>query len=358
MVLVGIACAAVVAGVRARRSDTSAPDRGLGCAAVLLLLLGVLAPVQVPGWSYFSERFVPLGLALVVAVMPIERVTRSPVASALVATGLLGVAVGWLAGSIPFHHRLATTVSDAMAGLAAPIHRSKRQLPVPLAAAELASATGELGEVPLLNPLLHLGALYAVSYGGLIPSVFTVSPAVHPLLRRPHVGEPDWVSTPERYWGAVASVRFERDETYRHALEDELASLGIFYEGVVLFAARPGDIAVWSSRGYVRDWESGEGTWVGHFKPCQIDVTVTQPVVGAVSFDVLVGNYQLLTEARPTPRSTTDGVTHFDLDPAPCGDVAVKVPPGLCLNADARDVLRATITRTSGSVSCDAPVRP
>ena len=41
--------------------------------AVLLVLAGVFAPFQVPGWQAFSERFVPLGVTLAVVVCPLER---------------------------------------------------------------------------------------------------------------------------------------------------------------------------------------------------------------------------------------------------------------------------------------------
>jgi hypothetical protein len=362
----GVAGAVLVAMMlaisRVRRAETSKTDRAFGVAGVLLLLAGIFAPLQVPGWSFFSQRFLPLGVALVIAVVPIERASRRR----LVSGALFAVAAGWLLLSYPFHERLAATVAESIAGLGAPIHRTRRQLPVPLATAETEAGALELREVPMLNPLLHMGALYAVVYGGTIPSVFTVNPAVHPLLRRPHDNEPEWVSTPERYWGAVGSPRFDGDLEYRHLILDELASLGVFYEGVVLFAVRPDDIALWDKRGYVTDWQSG-GTFVGHFKACRIDVAVATPPAGATpSFNVTVGNYQLISDARPSPRVSADGITHFDLAPAPCGDVAVTsrwtassdAPPLFCRNADPSGALHATVTRSSTEVTCDAPGRP
>ena len=356
--LVGLAGATLLAAWRARQGSTDPRDRGLAVAGLVLLLLGTLAPLEVPGWSFFSQRFLPAGMALVIAVIPLERLVG--MRQRVVAMALFVASAGYLAVSFPWHQRLAGCVTDALAGLAAPVHRTTRQLPVPLAVAE--RSLDVAADVPMLRPLLHMGALYAVAFGGVVPSVFTVNSSVHPLLRQPHPGEPDWVGTPERFWGAVASPRFAGDVAYRHAVEDALASLGIYYQGVVLLGAEPDDVALWSRRGYVLDESVGE-TFVGHFKPCHLDVAVHDAATDATpSLDVRVGSYQLVTDARTAPRMGTDGVTHFEIAAAPCGDVTViarstkdsNAP--FCRNADEAGALHATLTRSSGEVLCDGPL--
>jgi hypothetical protein len=360
-VALGVVVAAVIVGVRASRGAIDPSVRGASWAALLLLVLGTLAPIQVPGWSYFSQRFFPLGVALLVAALPVESVAASRQRAA--ALGLFVAAVAWLVPSVPFHGRLASNVTDALAGLTAPVKRTRKQLPIPLAASESGGGLRAADEVPMMNPLLHMGALYAVAYGGMVPSVFTVSPAVHPFVRRAHAREPEWVSTPERYWGAVGSGRFQRDVSYRDGILNELASLGIFYEGVVLLGARPDDVALFARRGYVTDWHAG-ATTVGHFEPCRIDVAVAGPIPpGGASFSVTVSPYQLVSDVHPTPRVDAEGVSHFDLGPSPCGEVVIRTrgaddPAGreglACKNADAHGDLTASVTRTAGRVDCDA----
>jgi hypothetical protein len=147
-------------------------------------------------------------------------------------------------------------------------------------------------------------------------------------------------------------------------VQEELASLGVFYEGVVLLGARDHDVALWSDRGYVSDWQSGSA-FVGHFKGCHLDVVVADaPSDSSARFNVRVGDYQLISDAHPPPHIAADGVAHFDIARAPCGeDVAVKVrwvratgaAPAFCQNADASGELHAAITRSSGVVRCTPP---
>jgi hypothetical protein len=112
----------------------------------------------------------------------------------------------------------------------------------------------------------------------------------------------------------------------------------------------------------VLDESVGE-TFVGHFKPCHLDVAVHDAATDLTpSLDVRVGSYQLVTDARPAPRVGTDGVTHFEVAAAPCGDVTViarstkdsNAP--FCRNADEAGALHATLTRSSGEVRCDGPL--
>jgi hypothetical protein len=359
-VLLGVAVAIAFASRCTLRGEGGA-ERGLRVAALLMLLAGVVAPLNVPGWAFFSQRFLTLGVLLVFVTLPVERLQG--VGVKVLPVALFAASAGWLLSSVPFHRALANTVSDAMAGLDARVKRSRDQLPIPLAFTEGQHGLGAAADVPMLNPLLHLGALYAVTFGGTVPSVFTVNPAVHPLIRRHRANERAWVSSPARYWGAVATSRFARDREYREGIEGELATMGVYYEGVVLLGARPDDIAFWSKRGYAVDAERGSAV-VAHFQPCTISVSLPEPPPPAfATFDVIVGAVQVVSGAHPPMTTDATGLVRYDIAPAPCGDVVVKgrwdladAPRAatlICRNGDDEGALHVAVSHDSGAVRCD-----
>jgi len=71
-VVAGVATAAAIAVARARKPETDACDRAFGVAAAMLLLAGLLAPMDVPGWQFFSQRFFPRGAALALVALPLD----------------------------------------------------------------------------------------------------------------------------------------------------------------------------------------------------------------------------------------------------------------------------------------------
>lgn len=358
VVTVGVAVAAVVAAVRVTRTDTDAADRGLGLAAVVLLLTAVFAPFQIPGWQAFSPRFLPMGVALAVAVVPLERL--GPAMKRLAPPVCFAAALGSLALSYPFHRRLADLCPDAIAGLTAPVHLKGEILPVRLRPTELPTFDRVRAEVPLMWPLLHMGTLYAAAHGGSTAYSFTGPPSIYPFMLRPRQ-DPRPLPDLEHYLKAIASLEFHRDLGYRRQVEGELASSGMFYDEVAVFGALPEDLAVWSERGYVADWHQGSAL-LAHFEPCTIDFAAP-PVSDADAplFDVRVGKLGLLDGVRAPGVAGDDGLTHFFLTPAPCGVVAVRPrwkdggAGRACRNANPRGEIVARVTRTERRVACEPP---
>jgi hypothetical protein len=354
--LIGVASAS--AALRAVRKSASAVDRGLGIAGAVFLLAVVFAPTTVPGWQFLSQRFVSAGVALALAVVPLERLRP---AMHRASNGVLFVlAVVSLCLSYPMHVRLAARCADAIAGLAAPIHRSGPLLPVALAAVEGEARRSVEGEVPMLNSLLHMGALYAAVEGGLTPYVFASNSATHPFTLRPN----NWpVPVPDvgYYWNALRTDEFHDDRTLRVTIQEDLASYGMVYEGVVLVGARPDDVALWKSRGFVSDWERG-ATFLGHFVPCGIDFTVPATLAAVPpTFDVGWGRLMPIEGAQVAGRVGSDGLAHFNLSQAPCGEVRVRarwgpIAPGeparLCSNADPDGTITTRVKRSSHRVAC------
>jgi hypothetical protein len=352
-----VVAAAVVAAIRACRRETDAADRGLGTLAVVLLLTGVFAPFQVPGWQAFSERFIPLGVALAFAVVPLEHLplgVRRFAPAALFTGAALSLGLTYA-----FHRRLTKLCPDAIAGLSAPIQIHGKLLSVILGETELPLYNRTEAEVPLMDPLIHMGNLYAAAHGGIPLRSFTGNRAVHPFIKRPRSPdappEPDFI----HYAEAINSYEFHHEAAFRRAVDDQLAGFGLFYDEVAVFGARPEDLVVWRDRGYVADWQA-RSAFVAHFVSCSIDFTVPQADGEAPpSFDVRAGEIGLLADVRVPFVVRDDGLAHFDLTPAPCGRVTVRArwtaasgAVSFCSNANADGDLFARINRTARKVAC------
>jgi hypothetical protein len=354
VVTLAVLAASIVGAVRACRSRTDSADRGLGVAAVLLLLLAALAPYQIPGWQFFSQRFIPLGVALALVVLPVERLSGRLQRVAPIA--LFASATLWLGLTYPFHRRLAALCPDAIAGLDTKVHIASQVLTVALRPTESSTYDYVHAEVPLTNLLHHMGALYAVALGGVPDRLFAGNPAIDAFEARPG-SRP----TPnlEHYARAFVRQAFTRDLAFRNEVESELAAFGVLYDEVVVLGALPGDLALWRDRGFVADWSSS-ATLVAHFEPCAIDFTVpvseAEPPPG---LDVGIGRIQLLSSSHPRFVVEDDNLAHTTLAPAPCGDVVVRARwerpsgTGFCRNANASGEILAHVTRTSRGVACD-----
>jgi hypothetical protein len=348
--------ALVVAICRARRVSTPADDRGLSVAGAALLVLGMVAPFQVPGWQAFSERFVPLGVALLLACLPVEALRES--LRRWASPVVFGLSALYVGATYPFHQRLATLCPDAIAGLEAALHFDGFVLPIQLAATELPFYNRTIAEVPLLDPLLHMGNLYATAHGGIPLRSFTGNVAVHPFVERTDVSrppEPDFL----HYTDALNSYEYHHDPSIRHRVDDQLAGIGTVYPNVLVVGARPDDIEVWKARGYVPEWEA-RTAFVGHFEPCTLDVRMAVDMASpAPVFDVYAGEIGHLHGVTVPAGVEPDGFAHFRLTPAPCGVVRVKATweggGRRCSNADAAGELLVKVTRTKGSARCEGP---
>jgi hypothetical protein len=358
----------VGAGALAARRSASrvagAADRAFGVLSVLLLVAGAVAPLNVPGWQFFSQRFVALGAALACAVLPFELLPARLRAGC--ALGLFLLSAAYVALTYPLHQRLAAACSDAVAGLFAPVHRAGVTLPVVANPANDARGRAALREVPWLDPLLHLGELYAAAQGGITPYGFPDSAATYPFARRATpLGPPlPPAPSPDRYWALDGRLAFRADNAERHELEDELTAFGMFYGGVTLLGAQMADLRLWRARGYVSDWERGS-TLLAHFEPCALDVVVSSPAAGAnPAFDVVVAGLEVIKGRHGVSTTGADGKRSLQLRSMPCGSFELRPhwdpvepggPPAFCSNADARGLLAVTVTRDSGAVTCDAP---
>jgi hypothetical protein len=342
-----------VAGVRATKPATSPTDRATAVLAILFLVTSLVAPRDVPGWQLFAERFVGIGLALLLVTLPLERAPRHTPALVFAAS-LLSLLLAY-----PLHQRLAATTADALAGTEAPVKRHGIWLPGRLRSTPNPAAA----EVPFLGTLIHFDGLYETAQGGLTPYTFASNPASWPFSLRDGRIRPPPVPSVEQSMTLLSLPAFKHDRAFREEQESILATFGMFYEGVVLTGARPDDFAVWQRRGFVSDWQRGS-VMLAHFEPCPIDVTVP----GGAStplLDVGVGATNILRDSKPSEVTADDYRAHLRVAQGPCGVVWVRphwdttMADGtkhvtLCANADATGELAVTVTHEGGHVDCVA----
>jgi hypothetical protein len=269
--VVAILLVASLVALVGRATETT--SRSLALAAVLFALAGAFLPLHIPGWQYFSTRFVPLAVLLAIAVVPLERLA-SPSGVRWSSIAIFVCSAAWLVTSYPFHRRLADTATAALRGLEAPVTRHEVWLPFILDPFNGLAMDPTASEVPYLAPLLHIGALYATVHGGIIPFTFASSPATCPFQVRP-LGLPARpLPDPTLVWNVIDSDPFHKDPVFRHGFEDDLANYAMYYEGVLLVGAEPSDIAHWKARGFLSEWQ-GDSVFLGHFEPCAVDVVTT-----------------------------------------------------------------------------------
>jgi hypothetical protein len=326
-------------------------DLAVFVAAVLLLFTGCLAPTHIPGWHYFGARFLPLGVAAAVALVPIERLSRQRRRVAEVACLVAALACLW--SSSRLHRRLYDGCRDPLSGLQQSFRRHAVQLPVSFHSYCGVDEAPERSEIPYLNPLLHAGALYAVAHGGSIPWVFGGIPAVHAL----SVRMPPIVPIPPDYMLFMSvNPELERDPRQRRAVVTDVAAWGMFYENIVAFGTRPEDRSLLVARGYRAEWEQGS-LFIAAFDPCDVDLVVTSGV--REDLEVSFGAWGLREIDRmrvPAERVDPASATRVEFSPL-CGDLWVVVTSvgsgAKCRQAREDGKMRVTASRPRTEVVCD-----
>jgi hypothetical protein len=264
--------------LRSLRSDAALPslgiepsepvrgdERGLASAAALLLVLGLTLPLHVKGWEFFSPRFLPIGLMLGAACVPLERMSRRAHDRWLVAVTAFGTAAIFWAWD--FHRDLYERAKPALAGLDAPLERSGPRLAIVLDPwiGQPRSKDWTSADVPFLTPLQNLGKLYAVAQGG-IPSWFFASrPSLHPFVFSPD-GRRRYPPVHDAI--GILSPEILNDPNARGQLMSFLASHGSRFEDVILWG-EPGDVEVLLARGYQADVQRG-GLAIARFVGCPV----------------------------------------------------------------------------------------
>jgi len=310
---------------RTRRRATTPDERALLVMSVLFGMAALAFPLHSRQWEFMSVRFIPMAVVFGLALVPVETFERR---RAWLVQGVVVVmavtAIGW-AG---WHNkRLEQACGPALAGLDADLKRTGPRLPIVLDPSCNALSEKKAFELPGVEPLLNLGALYAVQQGGVVPYAFIGIPQLHGfvLTRGGYRRFPDQPDR-KKFWGGLAQSDPVRDAPFRTSLLTGLARSGVGYQDVIFYGP-PQDREQLSSRGYVTDF-ARDGLWVGHYRGCPLKLDVS--VAGPTSAPLLV-QYGWLpsreaAESRVLPRATAagDGAVSVDWETAPCGPIWVR----------------------------------
>ncbi len=238
------------------------------CAWTAGLLLLVL-PIVIPGWQFFNVRFAPFFVVFTLPLIPLERLRRPAVGSAL---SLLSAGC-FVASAFVFHRSLRAACADDLAGLSLPIKRSGYRLPIALDPFCGLPRDATQAPVPFLGPARQLGALYAVAQGGTIPNPFAQVFAIHPFTVRKGAAAPR-VPIP-------ASEVFQFGEELSQlenlpAREELLRTVAIHaqsYDDVLLFGANDADLATLGAFGFRAAFRQSTFAMM-ELEACKVEVVV------------------------------------------------------------------------------------
>jgi hypothetical protein len=295
---------------------------------VMSLLLGVAAlafPLHSRTWEFMSVRFIPMAVVLGIALVPVESFERRRATVVHGVVGLLAVtAIGWAGWH---NRRLEQACGPALAGLDADIERTGPRLPIVLDPTCNALSEKKVFGLPGAEPLLNLGALYAVQQGGVVPYAFVGIPQLHGFVLtrggyRRFPEEPDR----KKFWGGLAQSDPVDDAPFRAGLLASLARSGSAYQDVILYGPLA-DREQLSRRGYLTDFTK-DGLWVGHYRGCplHVDVSITGPRAAPLFVEYGWLPLPEAAESRVFPPATAgdEGTVSVDWAAAPCGPVWVR----------------------------------
>lgn len=336
-------------------------ERALLVGGVVLLAACLLMPFHIRGrWEFLAPRFAPTAVMLGLALVPVETVIESRRRRlAGVASGVLTAAL--LLWSMWFHRAIRGRCDEALAGLDSDLRVNAVRLPIVLDTKCGAWPFLRSQRVQFVEPLLNLGALYAVEQGGIVPYVFALQPEIHPFVLSP-LGLRGFPPVPGRkeFWvKAMTSDGLERERTVQH-----LAWFGSKHHDVILWGTAE-DAAVFVSRGFVADVLRG-GLLLGHFRGCPTTVEIRSesespaPIVVDYGWSRGPGRVWGAVVGPPKP----DQPTRVALPECPCGAIWLRVvqdrdgsgtvtsADGRCNGADAESILRLDARPELGTITC------
>jgi hypothetical protein len=337
--------------------------------------IGALAlPLHLPGWDFFSLRFLPMAMCCLVLVLPLEKI-ESRGGYRVAAGGLVALGLASMLWAVGYNRELGVRSAPALAGLEAKLRRSGARLPMvmdPLLGRPLEDADAR---VPYAAPLLNLGQIYATEQGGIPAHTFAASRPIHHVLMR---------DDPVRRFPAYPSRTYPLEllregagagTPLRRKLTTYVASHGVDFEDVILWGL-PADAELLLDRGYVADWRR-DGLMLAHFEGCPVQLAIetenagTGETVLPEALVVELGWYPLLESARryelrlgsPAHEGSARETLRLPLRGAPCGSVWLRVGaaasrPGVpeqewrCRGSDAEGRLIVRDTRSTPELRC------
>lgn len=310
---------------RTLRKTSTADERALLVMSVLLGVAALAFPLHMRQWEFMSVRFIPMAVVFGLVLVPIEALDgrrAQVVHGAIVAMAASAIAwAGW------HNKRLEQACGPALAGLDADLTAAGPRLPIVLDPSCNALSEKKTFALPGAEPLLNLGALYAVQQGGVVPYAFVGIPQLHGFVLtrggfRRFPDQPDR----KKFWGGLAQSDPVADAPFRASLLASLAHTGTAYQDVIFYGP-VADRAQLSSRGYVTEF-GNDGLWIGRYRGCPLKVEVSVAGPQAAPLFVELGWLPLaeVADTRVMPPSTKgdERIVSVQFDTAPCGGVWLR----------------------------------
>ena len=351
---------------RAIARKASAEERALLVTGSMLFVAALAFPLHTRQWEYMSVRFIPMGVMFGLTLVPIEALERR---TAAVVHGLVVLMTASAIAWAGWHNqRLEQACGPALAGLDADVKRTGPRLPIVLDPGCNASAREKAFVMPGTEPLLNVGALYAVQQGGEVPYAFVTIPQLHGFVLT-RAGFQRFPEMPDRkkFWTDLVYADPVDDAALRESLLASLARSGSGYQDVVFYGPARDKQEI-ARRGYTTDYDR-DGLWIGHYRGCALKVELH--LGGAMSAPLVVqyGWHPLSEPAEskviPVDAKTDDGVLVVEWKSAPCGPVWVragldrdnsgrwKPGAGACEGAGPEGRLMLQRTAESAPARCD-----
>lgn len=318
----------------ARRRHARSVDAAMGGLGLVLLALAIATPLHLR-WMFFSPRFAPLGMALVVVALPTELLrARARGVLALAVTAWVAIAAWW---SADLHRGLAERarpVLDLVATLEpAPARRLTMALP---------TADDDATGVRYLEPLRQLGQLVALQLGGMNSYLLIGSPAIHPVLFRPgavaglYLPPVDWLEHIDPRPGPARQAQLTRVLAGSTSV-DEVVLLGTEDDVRQLVAA-----------GYAPRARA-PGVALARFGGCSGAVAAEGNVGAQVLLEL--GWWPLRAPVQAVEGTLDErGEISWDVDGLTCDDVWLRPRAGRCANGDADGYVRGRLSQ--GPLRC------
>jgi hypothetical protein len=250
-------------------------DRAVLTSGLAIFAGALLSPWSVNAWEILPPRFLPLGVALGLSLLPVERLERRRSALRLFPLLLFAFASAAVAWAGIYHRRLYRESADALMAASQPFRRHGPRLPLIL--------VPEDGAMLRSNPHGNVGDLLTLEQGGMTPHLFATTPGLHPFvfLRPRRELFPPYA---ERYQSAVYLRAGVGNNPPREEQLAWMALLGFAYEDVILWADAEA-VEQFVERGYAVDFRQGNVA-ILRAEPCGLDVVVdvrTGPLIATPS---------------------------------------------------------------------------
>jgi len=254
---------------RAENGSSHRDEKALALGAAFLILIGLIAPLTIPGWQFFNPRFLAVGAMYSIPLLALERIEPLSWTRAAAMAPCAVTLVSILA-TRELHRQLEDGCADGLSGLDLPIKRNYVEVVLRLEPSCGVPADPFQSEIPYSHPQSHLGCVYAAQHGGTLPSFFIGHPATHAFGPREMT---DDLPIPQLQIPRAVELA---DPNLRETVITYFAAHATFYESFLVFGASKSDQEAIIARGFTPRWRQGSFL-IAEYEGCSVLLTVRPP---------------------------------------------------------------------------------